>query len=241
MLDELQDNPGAIAIMHSEDTLCATVNLLELILETDGSPDNDEFIHRKHCLFLAVLQAGDRSESKVACPTDQALIARSLLGSGQWRNAASVRSEASCQMWCFRAIDAHACRLALHNYTHYKSLSAMDALPAKFGPADLAAFEELFNDISNPTLVEEMERAADLDDDDAMDDDSSDDSDGSDEDRSHHQDAYGIPQREEKSRHASVNLRLALEHLSTRLETPCNNQALHSDGIETRGTQTIHA
>lgn len=210
------------------------MDLMELIIETDGSPDKDEFMHRKHCLFLANLRAGVKSESKVACPTDQAIIARTLLGSGEWCNATRVRSEASYQMWCFRAIDAHACRLALHGHTHYEPLSAMGALPVEISPADLAAFERLCSDTSSSALVEKMERAADIDSGDDIDDD---DPDTSDEDSGA---TTNIQPQTNNGHLAKGNLRSSLERLSRQLETPCGNQALNSDNAKTRGPQTVH-
>ncbi|KAH8977087.1 hypothetical protein EDB83DRAFT_2642345 [Lactarius deliciosus] len=87
LVDELMNARTAILVYHSKDTMSATKGLLELILASEGGPDLDELMSKKHTLYLSILRAGIESEDKVGCPIDQVLIARSLSAQGKWRKA----------------------------------------------------------------------------------------------------------------------------------------------------------
>lgn len=109
--DKVWDHPDAIPIEHSDETAQAGLALYKYFL-TCTDLDPEELMTRKHNLFLAILQAGQKSEKKVASPLDQVILARNLLASGQWRKATLSRSFVTVVLWVLSAIDAHWCRHA---------------------------------------------------------------------------------------------------------------------------------
>jgi len=127
------ESPASIPVKHSKETAKAAMDLTQLILESGGCPDPTELMSKKHRLFISILQAGEDSEDKVACPTDQALIARCLLPSGEWRKGSLTRGETTLDLWCFRAITANWCRLSVQGDTNYVSLADSEGFPAGEG------------------------------------------------------------------------------------------------------------
>ncbi|KAN0126154.1 hypothetical protein V8E53_015326 [Lactarius tabidus] len=126
LVDELMKSPSAVLVKYSKDSRRATKDLLELILESNGNPDLEELMSKKHALYLSLLLPGSESEDKVGCPTDQVLIARSLAADGRWRKASLVRSDACQDLWCFRSVVANCCRLSMQGQTEYVSSAASD-------------------------------------------------------------------------------------------------------------------
>ncbi|KAH9038103.1 hypothetical protein EDB85DRAFT_2142108 [Lactarius pseudohatsudake] len=136
-------------VYHSKDTMNATKGLLELILTSEGGPDQDELMSKKHTLYLSILRAGIESEDKVGCPLDQVLIARSLSAEGKWRKASLVRSHACQDLWCLRSIVANCCRLSMHGHTKYIAPVASDFRHiAQSLVEDSARFQDLEGDSS---------------------------------------------------------------------------------------------
>lgn len=82
---------------------------------------------KKHNLFLATLQAGENSEKKVAGPLDQALLACSLMESGEWRKASLARSFIGTALWSLSGIDAHWCRSATTGNEEYIPFSPVES------------------------------------------------------------------------------------------------------------------
>ena len=64
----------AIPVKHSKDTTDVTKDLLELILISEGSPDPNKLLSKKHFLFLSIIEAGKSSKDKVGTLTNQILI-----------------------------------------------------------------------------------------------------------------------------------------------------------------------
>lgn len=110
--DKICGHRDAIPIKHSTETNQAGFTLYKYYLTSRGHPDPMELTIKKHNLFVAILQAGEESEDKVACPLDQAILASSLMASGKWQKASLVRSLVTTAIWSLSAIDAHWCRLA---------------------------------------------------------------------------------------------------------------------------------
>ena len=127
--------------MHSDETAQAGLALYKLYLTSYEDLDPVQLMIKKHDLFLAILQANVTSEKKVACALDQAILAASLLHTGQWKKGSIVKSLASTVLWTLTAIDAHWCRLSTTGdevYTPFSpdfvTLDMPDVEPPNFSP-----------------------------------------------------------------------------------------------------------
>ena len=112
----------------------------------------------KHQLFIELLKGAQRTALKVGEISEQALLALSLLPSGEWKKAVYVRSYVCGGLWSFRSTFANWARLQGSKYlspdklnqdirkkslgedTPYHSLANAD--PVDMAPEAPEAFEE---------------------------------------------------------------------------------------------------
>lgn len=150
-------------------------------------------------------------------------------------------------MWCLRAIGANACRLAIHDHTRYASLTDADAFPVEINPADLVAFEALFDVNSASQLVGETDDEIDAALDENFGDDQSDNSDD-DQDDGRNGDYYGPPSTGlDTSIPTTINhdvkvaVRSALGRLSEQIEVPRHpNPSLVGNQVNATGPRGAH-
>ena len=93
--------------------------LIHSFITTKGDPDAEMLLNQKHLLFIELLKGGERTAAKVGEVNEQALLALSLLPSGEWMKAAYVRNFVCGGLWSFRGTFANWARL---QGSHYVSL-----------------------------------------------------------------------------------------------------------------------
>lgn len=126
MHDEFMHSPSIIPVLHSLKSKEATLELYTYFIECRGAPEHDLLMDMKHKLCVALLHAGENSERKVGCPTDQALLGRSLLPNSEWRKASRVRDAVNTDIWTMRSVTGNDCRLLLQGAKGYIPLSHCD-------------------------------------------------------------------------------------------------------------------
>jgi hypothetical protein len=90
--------------------------IIRSFVKEDSDLDHKNLLNLKHQLFIELLKGGERSSSKVGEISEQALLALSLLPSGEWRKAAYVRSYVCGGLWSFRGTFANWARLRGSQY-----------------------------------------------------------------------------------------------------------------------------
>jgi hypothetical protein len=90
--------------------------LIHLFIATKGDPDAEKLLNQKHLLFIELLKGGKRTAAKVGEIDEQALLALSLLPSGEWMKAVYVRGYVCGGLWSFRGTFANWARLQGSHY-----------------------------------------------------------------------------------------------------------------------------
>ncbi|KIL56589.1 hypothetical protein M378DRAFT_16983 [Amanita muscaria Koide BX008] len=90
--------------------------LVRLFIAEKGDPDAEELLNQKHLLFIELLKGGKRTAAKVGEVDEQALLALSLLPSGEWMKAVYVRGYVCGGLWSFRGTFANWARLQGSHY-----------------------------------------------------------------------------------------------------------------------------
>ncbi|KAF8875582.1 hypothetical protein BD779DRAFT_1678187 [Infundibulicybe gibba] len=132
LLDTLL-NRATVATKCAGDTDRAVQNLMRLFLESNGAPDHEELLTKKHHLFTSILCGPGGSEDKVGCLIEQALIACSLQVSGHFSKAALIQSRINFGLWSFQATFANWCRLETQGLTSYVPLDLSECSLVQLG------------------------------------------------------------------------------------------------------------
>lgn len=146
-LDQITDDREAVKVKHSKETEDAAHALMTLYLESQGSPDPEEHLQKKHRLSLALIQAGQNSEAKIGCPTEQALMACSVVLSGGWRKATFVKTIANSGLWSDRITFSHWGRLSVLGVTSYESPLVSSTLSEDTSLIDPPTLDGLSDDL----------------------------------------------------------------------------------------------
>ena len=206
--DKILNCPDAIPTLLSDHVARAGLHLYKYYITNYQNLDPLELMVRKHDLFLAILQAGETSEKKLASPIDQALLAYGLLPDGNWRKAASIKSSVTAILWALSAIDAHWCRLAIAGVEHY--------IP--FSPGELETMTPSISQVNPPDhTVDTMLNDLNMDDLN-MDDDEDDDED--DEDETGGDNQSGLLQGLKLGDINKIEVQEILQHISRVLDIP---------------------
>jgi len=84
--------------------------LVHSFITEKGNPNVEKLLMQKHILFIELLKGDTRTAVKVGEISEQALLALSLLPSGEWIKAAYVRRYVCGGLWSFRATFANWAR-----------------------------------------------------------------------------------------------------------------------------------
>jgi hypothetical protein len=90
--------------------------LIRLFISSNGDPAVEELLNLKHYLFVELVKGSEQTAAKVAEHVEQALLALSLLPSGEWKKAAQVRSIVCGGLWGFRGTVVNWARLQGSHY-----------------------------------------------------------------------------------------------------------------------------
>jgi len=99
-----------LSLKCSEAAQNAGYALVHLFIAEKGDPNVEKLLVQKHILFIELLKGGTRTAAKVGDISEQALLALSLLPSGEWIKAAYVRGYVCAGLWSFRATFANWAR-----------------------------------------------------------------------------------------------------------------------------------
>lgn len=103
-------------LLSSESVDMAGYAIIQCFIKANGDPDHEELLTLKHNLFVSLLKGGQRTASKVGEICEQALLALSLLPSGEWKKAVCVRTHVCCGLWAFRGTFANWSRMQSSRY-----------------------------------------------------------------------------------------------------------------------------
>lgn len=85
----------------SEEAQNAGYALIHLFITAKGDPDAEKLLNQKHLLFIELLKGGKCTAAKVGEVDEQALLALSLLPSGEWKKAVYVQGYVCGGLWLF--------------------------------------------------------------------------------------------------------------------------------------------
>ena len=139
--------------------------IIRSFINANGNPDHGDLLTLKHNLFVALLKGGQRTASKVGEICEQALLALSLLPSGEWKKAVYVRSHVCSGLWALRGTFANWSRIQGSRYHSPSTLRLQDGTldegsyhlhhalpngsPGDAVPEDLQEFEDDEEDSDN--------------------------------------------------------------------------------------------
>ncbi len=111
---------GNFTLKAADNQLRCATDLRSCFIMSKGEPDSIQLQQLMHAAFDALLRPSNHlSGGFIACPTNQALLLRSLVDEGKYTTSKTLKSECAALQWTFQAVLVQVARLRYLHLEQY--------------------------------------------------------------------------------------------------------------------------